>query len=90
MATRDFRVRPRSGWAGSWDSRFPRQFSFHCWIYIGTGSRIDFHAEGFEERPPEGLEALPAIVRPDIYGGQTRANSPRTVSSALIESSSSA
>jgi hypothetical protein len=58
--------------------------------YVRTGARQDSHAEGLEERPPEGLEALPAIVRPDVYGGRTRANWARTVNSGLIESSSSA
>jgi hypothetical protein len=58
--------------------------------YAGTGARMDSHSEGMEERPPEGLEALPAIVRPDVYGGRTRANWARTVSSGLLESSSSA
>jgi len=58
--------------------------------YIRTGSRVEAHSAGVEERPPEGLEALPAIVRPDVYGGKTRANWARTVNSGLIESSSAA
>ncbi|HEV8002601.1 MAG TPA: hypothetical protein VGP63_22130, partial [Planctomycetaceae bacterium] len=58
--------------------------------YARTGARMDSHSEGIEERPPEGLEGLPAILRPDVYGGRTRANWARTVSSGLIESSSSA
>jgi hypothetical protein len=58
--------------------------------YVRTGARMDSHAEGFEERPPQGLEALPAIVRPDVYGGDTRANWTRTVNAGFIESSSSA
>jgi hypothetical protein len=58
--------------------------------YARTGARMDSHSEGVEERPPEGLEALPAILRPDVYGGRTRANWARTVNSGLIESSSSA
>lgn len=58
--------------------------------YVRTGARVDSHSGGLEERPPEGLQALPAIVRPDVYGGRTRANWTRTVQSGLIESSSSA
>ncbi|HEV8071355.1 MAG TPA: hypothetical protein VGP76_26815 [Planctomycetaceae bacterium] len=58
--------------------------------YVGTGARMDSHTEGFEERPPQGLEALPAILRPDVYGGQTRANWTRTIRAGFIESSSSA
>jgi hypothetical protein len=58
--------------------------------YVGTGARMDSHSEGFEERPPQGLEALPAILRPDVYGGQTRANWTRTIRAGFIESSSSA
>jgi hypothetical protein len=58
--------------------------------YVGTGARMDSHSEGLEERPPQGLEALPAIVRPDVYGGQTRANWTRTIVAGFIESSSSA
>jgi hypothetical protein len=58
--------------------------------YIHTGARMELHAEGFEERPPEGLVALPAIVRPDVYGGNTRANGIRTVPVNLLESSSAA
>jgi hypothetical protein len=58
--------------------------------YVGTGARMDSHSEGLEERPPQGLEALPAILRPDVYGGQTRANWTRTIRAGFIESSSSA
>jgi hypothetical protein len=56
--------------------------------YVRTGGRMDSQLEGLEERPPEGLQALPAIVRPDVYGGQTRWT--RTVGIALVESSSCA
>jgi hypothetical protein len=58
--------------------------------YVRTGARVDSHSEGLEERPPEGLEALPAILRPDVYGGETRENWTRTIRIGLIESSSSA
>ena len=58
--------------------------------YVRTGIRMDSHAKGLEERPPEGFEALPPIVRPDVYGGFPRDNWARTVKSGLIESSSSA
>jgi hypothetical protein len=58
--------------------------------YVGTGARVDIHTKGIEERPPEGLEALPAIVRPDVYGSRTHANSTRTVNAGLLESSSGA
>jgi Bacterial membrane protein YfhO len=56
--------------------------------YVRTGARMDSQLEGLEERPPQGLEALPAIVRPDVYGGQARWT--RTVTTPLIESSSCA
>jgi hypothetical protein len=58
--------------------------------YVRTGARVDSQLEGVEERPPQGLAALPAIVRPDVYGGGTRANWTNTASLPLIESSSCA
>jgi hypothetical protein len=58
--------------------------------YSRDGVRMDAHSEGVEERPPEGIEALPPILRPDVYGGRTRAAWSRTVASNLVESSSGA
>jgi hypothetical protein len=60
--------------------------------YSRTGSRMDLHSAGIEERPPQGLVALPSIVRPDVYGGQTRANWVRdpTSRTGLLESASGA
>ncbi|HXY37451.1 MAG TPA: YfhO family protein [Planctomycetaceae bacterium] len=58
--------------------------------YVATGARTDSQLEGREERPPQGLEALPAIMRPDVYGGGTRFNWTNTASVPLIESSSCA
>ena len=60
--------------------------------YTRTGSRMDLHSAGIEERPPQGLVALPGIVRPDVYGGQTRANWIRNSLSrtGLLESSAGA
>jgi hypothetical protein len=60
--------------------------------YSRTGSRMDLHSAGIEERPPEGFVALPSIVRPDVYGGQTRANWLRDpiARTGLLESSSGA
>jgi hypothetical protein len=36
--------------------------------YAQSGSRMAHRNEGFEERPPVGLAALPQVVLPDIYG----------------------
>jgi Bacterial membrane protein YfhO len=58
--------------------------------YVATGARVDSQLEGLDERPPQGLEALPAIVRPDVYGGGTRAKWTNMASVPLIESSSCA
>jgi hypothetical protein len=58
--------------------------------YTREGIRMDAHSEGVEERPPEGIVALPPIVRPDVYGGRTHADRSRTVASILVESSSGA
>jgi len=58
--------------------------------HIRNGARVDAHSGGLEERPPEGIAALPAIVRPDVYGGRTRVNWIRTANSVLLESSSGA
>jgi Bacterial membrane protein YfhO len=58
--------------------------------YVATGARTGSQLEGLEERPPQGLKALPAIVRPDVYGGGTRARGTNTASVPLVESSSCA
>jgi hypothetical protein len=58
--------------------------------YVRTGVRVDSQLEGLDERPPQGLAALPAILRPDVYGGGTRANGTNLASVPLIESSSCA
>jgi hypothetical protein len=47
-------------------------------------------SESFEERPPQGLAALPAIVLPDFYGGNVRASWQRVVRTVLPESSAGA
>jgi hypothetical protein len=44
--------------------------------YTRTGARMVERSSGFEERPPVGLEALPQVVLPDMYG-KTRAPSLR-------------
>jgi hypothetical protein len=36
--------------------------------YAHTGSRMAERSQGFEERPPVGLSALPQIFLPDMYG----------------------
>ena len=36
--------------------------------YSRAGSRMERRSRGEEERPPVGMEALPQIVLPDIYG----------------------
>ena len=36
--------------------------------YMQTGSRHAARSQGLEKRPPVGLEALPQVVLPDIYG----------------------
>ncbi len=58
--------------------------------YVATGARRDSQLEGAEERPPQGWRALPTILRPDVYGGGTRANWTNTASVPLVESSSCA
>jgi hypothetical protein len=58
--------------------------------YTRTGARTQSRSESFEERPPQGLVALPAIVLPDFYGGNVRANWQRVVRTVLPESSSGA
>ncbi|HET6324698.1 MAG TPA: hypothetical protein VFG04_08365, partial [Planctomycetaceae bacterium] len=45
--------------------------------YGRTGVRMDARAEGYDERPPEGLEGLPAILWPEVNGGETHVNSVR-------------
>ncbi len=59
--------------------------------YGRTGYRMDVRATGFEERPPEGVEGIPAILRPEVNGGETHANTTRISSgSSLIEGTSAA
>ncbi len=60
--------------------------------YAQTGARMDLRAGGVEERPPQGLAVLPAIVLPDFYGGRTRADwtTSGTCLLAFPESSSAA
>jgi hypothetical protein len=58
--------------------------------YGRTGARMESRAKGIEERPPQGIEALPAIVLPEVYGTLTRANGVRTVALNTLESSSTA
>jgi hypothetical protein len=36
--------------------------------YVQTGSRMIHRSQGAEVRPPTGLQALPQVVLPDIYG----------------------
>jgi hypothetical protein len=58
--------------------------------YGRTGARMGLRSQQVEERPPEGLRALPAILVPDIYGGDVRADWLRTARTVLPESSSGA
>ncbi|MEN6406277.1 MAG: hypothetical protein ABFC77_07390 [Thermoguttaceae bacterium] len=44
--------------------------------YSRTGSRMARRSQGEEERPPVGLEALPEIVLPDVYGSTQIGNFP--------------
>jgi len=54
--------------------------------YSQTGLRMMNRGSGSEERPPVGLEALPQIVLPEMYG-LTQAGSLRIVSGNRPESS---
>ncbi len=58
--------------------------------YGRTGARLELRSQRFEERLPEGLRALSAIVVPDIYGGNVRADWRRTSRTILPESSAGA
>ncbi len=59
--------------------------------YGRTGYRMDVRSTGFEERPPEGLEGIPAILWPEFNGGETHATTTRiTQRSSLIEGASAA
>ena len=58
--------------------------------YGRTGKRMELRSSSFEERPPEGIKALAAIVLPDIYGGDVRADWRRTARIVLPESSATA
>jgi hypothetical protein len=57
--------------------------------YGRTGYRINVRSSGYEERPPEGLEGIPAILWPDVNGDETHATTTRiTGRSSLIEGAS--
>lgn len=59
--------------------------------YGRTGIRMEARDEGHDERPPEGLEGLPAILWPEVNGGETRVNTARTAHrSNLTEGASGA
>jgi hypothetical protein len=59
--------------------------------YGRTGIRMEVRAQGFDERPPEGLAALPAILWPNVNGGETHVDMTRTIpQSSLIEGASGA
>jgi hypothetical protein len=58
--------------------------------YARTGIRIELRSRNYEERPPQGIAALAAIVVPDIYGGDVRADWHRVSRVILPESSSGA
>ncbi len=55
--------------------------------YTATGARIQERAAGIEERPPEGLASLQALILPDVYGNDRR-GSVRIVDSFKLESPS--
>lgn len=57
--------------------------------YVRTGARMHTRALGFEERPPAGLKALPAVVLPNFYGTSQR-GSLRLLPGNQLESASSA
>jgi hypothetical protein len=54
--------------------------------YARTGERFARRAAGEEERPPVGIEALPQIVLPNIYGAMKK-GSVRFVEGNQLESS---
>ena len=58
--------------------------------YSRTGARTQLQSQQFEERPPEGLRALPAIVLPNVFGGDVSVDALRTPRTVLPESSSGA
>jgi hypothetical protein len=58
--------------------------------YGRTGARLQMRSQRLEERLPEGVRALAAIVVPDIYGGNSRADWRRTSRTILPESSAGA
>lgn len=61
--------------------------------YGRTGYRMDVRSTGYEERPPEGLEGLPAIVWPCVNGGETHVSmdrAPWAARSNLTEGASGA
>jgi hypothetical protein len=57
--------------------------------YGRTGYRIEARSTGYEERPPEGLAGIPAILWPEVNGGETHAHTKRISSeSSLLEGTS--
>ncbi len=54
--------------------------------YSGSGSRIEERMDGAEERPPQGLAALPQIVLPNVYGAR-QAGDHRITRGNRLESS---
>jgi hypothetical protein len=58
--------------------------------YGRTGARNDARSQRSDIRAPQGLSALPAIVLPDVYSGDVRADWQRVNRLGLAETSSSA
>jgi hypothetical protein len=59
--------------------------------YGRTGVRMQARTGGYDERPPEGIEGIPAILWPEVNGGETHANTSRTTNnSSLTEGASGA
>jgi hypothetical protein len=57
--------------------------------YMQTGARSAARGQGAEERPPIGVQELPQVVLPDMYGSYGR-ESHRIVKSCIQESSAGA
>lgn len=57
--------------------------------YSRSSARVTARTAGLEERPPEGLRALPAVVLRDFYGNSQR-GSLRIVQGNRLESTSAA
>lgn len=56
--------------------------------YVGSSARMSDRQEGFEDRPPVGLQALPQTVLPQMFGTMG-AGSTRIVAGNQLESSAS-